>query len=83
MYKSDYEAFISNPIWKEIVTTLKETREGLIEDLKEMDPFADATNLARQQGRLKMLEFVLTEMVEDILREINERAREIMEEKDE
>ena len=82
MYKSDYEAFISSPIWHEIVDTLKETKEGLIEDMKELDPFAEATNLARQQGRLKMLEFVLL-LPEDILREINEKAKEIMEEKDE
>ena len=80
MYKSDYDAFISNPIWKEIVTTLRETKEGLIEDLKEMDPFADATNLARQQGRLKMLEFVLA-LPDDILREIEENLEKKTEEK--
>ena len=82
MYKSDYEAFVSNPIWHEILDTLKDTKEGLIEDMKELDPFAEATNLARQQGRLKMLEFVLL-LPEDILREINEKVKEMMEEKDE
>ena len=83
MYKSDYDAFVSSPIWHEIVSTLKDTREGLIEDIKELDPFAEATNLARQQGRLKMLEFFLNELIEDILREINENSKKVMEENNE
>lgn len=83
MYKSDYDAFVSSPIWHEIVATLKDTREGLIEDIKELDPFAEATNLARQQGRLKMLEFFLNELIEDILREINENSKKVMEENNE
>ena len=71
MYRSEYDSFVTSPIWHEIVNTLKETREGLISDIAELDPFAEATQLARQQGRLKMLEFVLA-LPDDILREINE-----------
>lgn len=71
MYRSEYDSFVTSPIWHEIVITLKETREGLLSDIAELDPFAEATQLARQQGRLKMLEFVLA-LPDDILREINE-----------
>lgn len=71
MYRSEYDSFVTSPIWHEIVSTLKETREGLLSDIAELDPFAEATQLARQQGRLKMLEFVLA-LPDDILREINE-----------
>ncbi len=82
MYKSEYDSFISSPIWAEIVVTLKETRDGLLSDIMELDPIAEATQLARQQGRLKMLDFVL-ELPEDILREINENLEKKVEEKDE
>lgn len=71
MYRSEYDSFVTSPIWHEIVITLKDTREGLLSDIAELDPFAEATQLARQQGRLKMLEFVLA-LPDDILREINE-----------
>lgn len=71
MYRSEYDSFVTSPIWHEIVSTLKETRDGLLSDIAELDPFAEATQLARQQGRLKMLEFVLA-LPDDILREINE-----------
>lgn len=81
MYKSDYEAFISSPIWKEIVETLKETKLGLLEDLASLDPFSQTTDIARKQGRLKMLEFLLL-MPEDILREINEKLEEKREDND-
>jgi hypothetical protein len=75
VYKSDYDAFISSPIWKEIVDTLKETIVGLTSDISDLDPKEEMTALARQQGRKKMAEFVL-EMPEDILREINEKLEE-------
>lgn len=80
MYKSEYDSFITSPIWHEIVDTLKETRDGLLNDIIEIDPFADATRLARQQGRLKMLEFVLA-LPDDILREINENLEKTTEER--
>jgi hypothetical protein len=73
VYRSEYESFVKSAIWHEITTTLKETREGLLSDIAELDPFSEATNLARQQGRLKMLEFVLA-LPEDILREIEENT---------
>jgi len=72
MYKSAVEDLQKNPAWQEIVSTLKEVQAGLIFDLQDMDPFGDgATKIARQQGRLKMLEFVLS-IPDDILREIEE-----------
>jgi|GEM_PF-2178279 hypothetical protein len=82
MYKSDYESFINNPIWKEMKETLEEVKIGLFEDLKELDPHLEVSGLARQQGRLKMLEFVLL-LPEDILREINEKLEENTEDKNE
>jgi len=72
MYHSDYENFISNPMWKEIVITIKETLRGLHDDIAEMAPYGeDAIKLARQQGRIKMAEFILM-LPEDMLREIEE-----------
>jgi hypothetical protein len=82
MYKSEYDSFISSPIWHEIVETLKEVKAGLLEDLQSLDPFAQTTELARQQGRLKMLEFMLL-MPEDILREINSKLEEKTEDNNE
>ena len=82
MYKSEYDAFISSPIWKEMAITLKETITGLLSDLAELDPKEETTALARQQGRLKMLEFLLL-MPEDILREINEKLEEKREDNNE
>ena len=82
MYKSDYEALISNPVWKEIVNTLNETKVGLQSDINDLDPIIEPTALARQQGRLKMAEFVLL-LPEDILREINEKLEEKTEETNE
>lgn len=79
MYRSEYDSFVTSPIWHEIVITLKETREGLLSDIAELDPFAEATQLARQQGRLKMLEFVLA-LPDDILREIEENLEKKTEE---
>lgn len=81
MYKSDYEAFVSNPVWKEIVTTIKETMVGLYEDLRSLDPHMEPTALAKQQGRLAMAEFML-ELPDDILREINEKLEEKTEDSD-
>jgi hypothetical protein len=75
MYRSDYEALVSNPIWKEIVDTLNEVVEGLKKDGMEYDPEAQKVAIARAQGRYKMAEFVLA-LPEDILREINERDKE-------
>jgi hypothetical protein len=72
MYKSDYEALVSNPVWKEIVGTLEEIMKGLATyDLVNLDPQEEGTKLARQQGRYKMAEFVIAQP-EAILLEIEE-----------
>ena len=76
MYRSDYDNFVKNPVWQEIVKVLEETKKGRRDDLRDIDPITDGGILARQQGRLKMLEFVLEELLEDILREINEEPGE-------
>jgi len=73
MYKSDFEALRDNAVWKEIVSTLEEVQAGLIMELKDIDPFTDPGILARKQGRLKMIEFVLKQP-EAILMEIEETA---------
>lgn len=75
MYHSDYEAFASNPVWKEILSTVKEVKEGIIEDLKKLDPFNQATELARHQGRILMIDFLLA-LPGDIKREIELNLRE-------
>jgi hypothetical protein len=71
MYKSDYEQMISNPVWKEIVTTLQEVMRGLQDDVMSLDPLENSSEMAQKQGRYKMAEFVLA-LPEDILREIEE-----------
>lgn len=78
VYKSDYEALVSNPIWKEIVATLEEVMEGLISDLSELDPKEEMTNLARQQGRKAMVEFVLG-LPSRILEEIEAEQKKLEE----
>jgi hypothetical protein len=71
MYKSEYEVFINNSIWKEVVSTLEEVSRSLVEDLKNIDPVLNAGLMAKQQGRLLMAEFILS-IPADILREIEE-----------
>ena len=79
MYKSAVEDLQKNQAWQEIVNTLNEVKVGIIFDLQDIDPVDNACTIARQQGRLKMLEFVLS-IPEDILREIeaanNEERKE-------
>ena len=78
MHKSDVENLLKNPIWQEIVITLKETMLAIVaKDFANVSPFGEgAIDLARQQGRYKMAEFVLL-LPEDILREIElEEKRE-------
>ena len=79
MYLSDYESLVDNAMWVEIVRTLEEVKVGLLEDLKELDPSTEATALARQQGRLKMVEFVLS-MPEDIKHEMEQMIKKSKEE---
>lgn len=79
MYRSDLEALKQNACWQEIVSVLKETEKGLLEDTSELLPFGkSAIKLAQQQGRLKMLKFVLYELLADFEEEIkiNERGEE-------
>jgi hypothetical protein len=82
MYKSDYDQFVTSPIWHEVKATLDEVKVGLLADLSDLDPKEEMTSIARQQGRLKMVEFVLA-LPEDILREINEKLEEKTEDKNE
>lgn len=79
MYRSDLEALQQNACWREIVQVLKETEKGLLEDIAEILPFEEGVvKLAQQQGRLKMLKFVLYELPADFEEEIkmNERRGE-------
>jgi hypothetical protein len=61
MYKSDYEQLVSNPIWREIEDTVKEVKAGLLEDLANMDPITEVIDMARKQGRLKMLDWLMAQ----------------------
>lgn len=75
MYRHDYESLIRNSVWKEIVSTLEEVKQGLQEDCAELLPHGEeAVKLARQQGRLKMVDFLL-QMPVAILQEIEEEER--------
>jgi hypothetical protein len=61
LHKSDYEHFVTSPMWHEIEGTCKEVKVGLLEDLANMDPIAEATDMARKQGRLKMLDWLMAQ----------------------
>lgn len=74
MHKSDYLALRDNAVWKKIVSTLNEVKIGLNSDLAEYDPITQTTKLARAQGRLAMVDFLI-ELPEDILREIEENIK--------
>ena len=69
MYLSDVDALLSNPVWKEIIETIKETKQGLIDDLKDLDPVKEPTLLARQQGRMRAFDFRMS-LPEDFRQEI-------------
>lgn len=69
MHKSDYDHFVTSPMWHEIKDTLREVILGLHEDLANLDPATDATELARKQGRLAMAIWMLAQP-EAILEEI-------------
>ena len=78
MHRSDLDSLLRNPVWHEVVATLKETMASIVaKDFANLSPFGEgAVDLARQQGRYKMAEFVLM-LPEDILREIElEEKRE-------
>jgi hypothetical protein len=81
MYFSDYESFVKSPVWKEIVETLTEVKEGIYEDFKKFDPNGEATNIARHQGRLLMIDFILA-LPYDIKREIEETNRKLKNEEE-
>jgi hypothetical protein len=72
-YEHDVNNLVENPAWKEVVDTLQETRRGLIDDLCELDPLTEGGKIARQQGRLKMLEFVLA-LPDSFIEELREEA---------
>jgi hypothetical protein len=78
MYRSDYEALVSNPVWKEMVETLNESAKGLYADLRELDPHLEPSSISKQQGRLLMLEFVLG-LPSIILAEIEENNKKLEE----
>jgi hypothetical protein len=73
MHRSEVEALENNAIWREIVDTLKEVKTGLFEDLANLDPMSEAVEIARKQGRLYMIGFVLAQP-DAILQEIVETA---------
>jgi hypothetical protein len=71
MHRSEVDSLERNGVWREIVDTLKEVKIGLFEDLANMDPNLEGTDIARKQGRLYMISFVLAQP-DAILREIDE-----------
>jgi len=75
IYRHDVEELLKNPAWLEIKQTIEETMVGLRDDMLELDPHAQPTQLSRQQGRYKMAEFVLM-LPQDILLEIEQGEKE-------
>lgn len=73
MSKAAVENLEQNPIWREIVDTLKEVMEGLKIDAMHLDPISEV-EIARIQGRYIMAEFVLAQPLA-ILRELEETAK--------
>jgi len=82
MHKSDYEHYISSPMWHEIKSTLKEVIVGLHEDIANLDPHTEPTELARKQGRLAMAMWMLSQP-EAILEEIEIEENKLTQEKGE
>ena len=75
IYRHDVEELLKNPAWLEIKQTIEETMVGLRDDMLELDPHKQPTELARQQGRYKMAEFLLM-LPQDILLEIEQGEEE-------
>jgi predicted glycoside hydrolase/deacetylase ChbG (UPF0249 family) len=70
-------------MWHEIKSTLKEVIVGLHEDIANLDPNTEATELARKQGRLAMAVWMLAQP-EAILEEIEiENDKQVKQEKGE
>ena len=61
MHKMAVEDFKRSEVWQDIVQVLGDVKVGLIEDLKDLDPFEQPGKLAQKQGRLAMIEFVLAQ----------------------
>lgn len=65
IYRSDIEKFKKNSVWR----AMKEELEGSITNMKVMlmtlDPFAQATELSRTQGRMEAVSAFL-EMPDDL-----------------
>jgi len=73
MYESDFENLKANPVWKEVEATLVELKAQLVQDITEADPLEQASFILRQQGRLRMVEFIF-ELLQDILLEIKQKS---------
>lgn len=86
MHKHDVDNLLANPAWQEIADILTETRRGLVEDLCELDPVGEGGKIARQQGRLKMVDFMLSlpdSFIEEMKLEEMERMKDKKEEEKE
>jgi len=82
MHRSDYENLVSNPVWKEILSTCDDVVKGIYVDLGAMNPITEAMEMARKQGRLTMVAWFLAQPKE-ILREIEETQDKQTEERGE
>lgn len=83
IYKSDISKFKESTVWK----ALRDELEGSIDNMRVMlmslDPFAQATELARTQGRLEAVTAFLA-MPDDLYADaVEERDKKEEEEKDE
>ena len=81
MYRSDYESFITNPIWLEMKKNIEEAMLGLQEELIKFNAITETVELSRAQGRIMMADDVLR-FPADILLEIKDKEKELEEKKD-
>lgn len=57
--KSDIENFVQNRVWKRLVQALIDRTNDKMEDNNIVDPFKEPTRIARNQGVVDGLSFVL------------------------
>ena len=62
MHHSDVDDLEKNEAWKDIVEVLNEVKSGLQnEDFQVLDPVKEAGAIARIQGKIDMINFVIAQ----------------------
>lgn len=83
IYKSDVLKFKDGVVWRSMREEMGMALDGLLGTLKNLDPVTQATEMARTQGRIEAVESFLS-MPDDLYADaLEEREKEMKEEKDE